>query len=81
MSKRDERPIEVGDRFETRDERDAGRVVEVIEVLSGPRYVGDVKGWIFRTVTEASPKNPDAVGNVQRISEHTLRAKYKRVSR
>jgi hypothetical protein len=32
MSK-DTRPIEVGDRFETRDKRDAGRVIEVIEAL------------------------------------------------
>lgn len=33
MSKRDTRPIEVGDRFETRDARDAGRIVEVDELL------------------------------------------------
>ncbi|RKT33636.1 hypothetical protein DEU34_2239 [Microbacterium sp. AG1240] len=80
MSK-DNRPIEIGDRFETEDDRDAGRVVEVIEVVSGPRYAGDPKGSIFRTVTEASPKNPQAVGNVQRVSERTLRGKYVRVSR
>lgn len=80
MSK-DTRPIEVGDRFESRDKRDAGRVVEVTEFLSGPRYAGDPKGSIFRTVTEASPKNPQAVGNVQRVSERTLRGKYERISR
>ncbi|WP_405375953.1 MULTISPECIES: hypothetical protein [unclassified Microbacterium] len=33
MTRNDTRPIEVGDRFETRDSRDAGRIVEVIEVL------------------------------------------------
>lgn len=32
MSKRDTRPIEVGDRFETRDARDEGKVVEVVKV-------------------------------------------------
>lgn len=31
----DVRPIEVGDRFESRDKRDAGRVVEVIEAIPG----------------------------------------------
>lgn len=31
MSKRDDRPIEVGDRFETRDHRDDGKVVEVVQ--------------------------------------------------
>lgn len=76
-----ERPIEVGDRFETEDERDEGRVVEVIEIVAAPRYAGDAKGWVYRTRTEASPKNPDAVGHVQKISERTLRSKYKRVSR
>lgn len=30
MAKRDTRPIVVGDRFETRDKRDAGKVVEVV---------------------------------------------------
>lgn len=33
VNKKDVRPIEVGDRFETRDKRNAGRVVEVIEAL------------------------------------------------
>lgn len=32
----EERPIEVGDRFETRDDRDAGRVVEVMHILKFP---------------------------------------------
>lgn len=80
MSK-DTRPIEVGNRFETLDERDAGRVVEVIEHVSGPRFIGDQRGDVFRTRTEAQPKNPEAVGNVQRISERTLRTKYRRISR
>ncbi|QYF98478.1 hypothetical protein [Microbacterium sp. PAMC21962] len=33
MSKKEHRPIQVGDRFETRDRRDAGRIVEVVEAL------------------------------------------------
>lgn len=80
MSK-DTKPIEVGDRFETLDERDAGRVVEVIEVVAQPRWDGDAKGTIFRTRTEASPKNLDALGHLQKISERTLRKKYRRISR
>lgn len=33
MTTKNTRPIEVGDRFETRDSRDAGRIVEVVELL------------------------------------------------
>lgn len=32
-------PIRVGDRFESRDKRDAGRVVEVVEELPVPSWV------------------------------------------
>ena len=101
---KDTRPIEVGDRFETRDKRDAGRVVEVIEALedkdaatrperaarnarSWGSTPAEVEEWMrksetyFRIQTEAHPRNPDALGNVSRISELTLRAKYSRVSR
>lgn len=76
-----EREVEVGDRFETLDERDAGRVVEIVEFAEGPRFAGDPRGSRWRAKTEANPKNPDAIGNVSRISERTLRLKYKRVSR
>lgn len=104
MSKRDERPIEVGDRFETRDRRDEGRVVEVVVAHPDERFsdrhyralrnaaawgmtVEEVEQWLregevrFNIRTEAHPRNPDAIGNVSRISERTLRTKYKRVSR
>lgn len=75
------RPIEVGDRFETLDDRDAGRVVEITQFVDGPRYPSDPRGSRWYAKTEANPKNPDAVGNVSRISERTLRAKYRRISR
>lgn len=107
---KDERPIEVGDRFETRDSRDAGRVVEVVEArgisgrgerqieLARARYRGRAttdwgelvtdavefirQGYTYFSIrTEAHPRNPDALGNVSRISERTLRTKYRRVSR
>jgi hypothetical protein len=99
----DERPIQVGDRFETTDGRDAGRVVEVTRDLGLLRSARDhiarieEKGHTessadhiervrsrktyFYVKTEAHPRNPDAVGNVSRVSERTLRKKYKRVSR
>jgi hypothetical protein len=97
--------IQVGDRFETKDWRDEGRIVEVVEVIidkaqeaSRPERAerfaaqwgskpGEVSEWLragetrFRVRTEAHPKNPSAVGNVSRISERTLHAKYRKVSR
>lgn len=97
--------ITVGDRFETKDWRDEGRVVEVVEILIDPvneasrpdrarLFAGqwgskptEVEEWLragetrFRVRTEAHPKNPAAVGNVSRISERTLNAKYRKVSR
>jgi hypothetical protein len=76
-----QQPIEPGDRFESEDSRDTGRVVEVIEIVDGPRYVGDARGSLYRVRTEAHPKNPQAVGNVSRVAERTLRKNYRRVSR
>ena len=91
------RPIEVGDRFETKDGRDVGRVVEVTEALglseSATRHLAQVgvssdhaervrlRKTFFRVSTEAHPRNPDAIGNVSRVSEKTLRTKYRRISR
>lgn len=68
----DERPIEVGDRFESRDRRDEGRIVEVRELRSDDRY---------RIQVEVHPKNPSAVGRRSTISGHTLRRIYTRISR
>lgn len=76
MSKRDTRPIEVGDRCETRDARDEGKVVEVDFV--GRNYAGQFR---YRIRTEAHPRNPSAVGRSRMINDSTLRASYKRVSR
>lgn len=76
MSK-DKRPIEVGDRFESKDKRDEGRVVEVTEA-DPSRVLGRERFWVQ---TEAHPKNPDAIGHVSRVSGKTIRAKYTRISR
>lgn len=95
-----ERKIEKGDRFETLEGRDAGRVVEVVETLgllpSAERHIrlivarGGSEAHVervrarrtyFRVRTEAHPKNADAIGNVSRVSERTLRRRYRRVSR
>lgn len=99
MSK-DTRPIEVGDRFETLDGRDAGRVVEVVEALglnpSAAAHIARLRSseevsdhvarvrerkTFYRVSTESHPKNPDAIGNVSRVSERTIRLKYQRISR
>lgn len=76
MSKRDTRPIEVGDRFETRDKRDAGKVVEVDFV--DKTYFGERR---YRIRTEVNPNNPSTVGRSRFIADNTLRSTYKRVSR
>lgn len=96
----DNRPIEIGDRFETLDGRDAGRVVEVSEALglnpSAAAHIARLRSseevsehiervrerkTFYRVRTESHPKNPDAIGNVSRVSERTIRSKYVRVSR
>ncbi|MCW2165085.1 hypothetical protein B0I12_002240 [Microbacterium hydrothermale] len=76
MSKRDTRPIEVGDRFEIRDQLDAGKVVEVVEVL---RNTHGALRYLIRT--EVHPRNPSAVGRSVRVQDTTIRTTYKRVSR
>lgn len=96
-----ERPIEVGDRFETLDGRDEGRVVEVIRdiglIKSAAEHIARIdpdadgagehiervreRKTYFYVRTEAHPRNPDAIGNVSRVSERTLHKKYRRVSR
>lgn len=90
------RPIVKGDRFQSNDPRDNGRVVEVIEErgiapeieaainrfrgLEG-RELRRQKATYFAIKTEAHPTNPDAIGNVSRISEHGLRTRFTRISR
>lgn len=95
MTSQQERPIVVGDRFESLDARDEGRVVEVVEAFGiapddsaalerEPAKTRDetrMRVTDFHVRTEAHPKNPDAIGNVSRVSEWTLRTGYKRVSR
>lgn len=68
----DERAIEVGDRFEDKDWRNEGRIVEVVESLGAGRLV---------IRTEVHPKNPSAVGRQREVSAVTLRSRYRRNSR
>lgn len=79
---------EVGDRFETRDSRDEGKIVEIIEVLQYPREVWyqdgtseTLFGTRYRIKTEVNPKNPSAVGRRSHIAEHTLETRYRKISR
>lgn len=65
------RPIEVGDRFEERDPRNAGRIVEVREVDDGIALVQN----------EVHPNNPTAVGRHSHVSFATLYSRFTRVSR
>jgi hypothetical protein len=85
----EKQPIEVGDRFLSKDKRDGGRIVEVIAALpvdawySNPHVSEYTRqgGTRFKVRTEVNPSNPTAVGHVSRTSERTLRTGYKRVSR
>lgn len=59
---KDTRPIEVGDRFESKDKRDGGRIVEVVESLGLSEYgarrmsrikeAGKVPAWTSWTFPE-----------------------------
>lgn len=72
MTANDERPIEIGDRFEDDDKRQGERVVRIITKLDDGR---------FRYEVQAANRNPRTVGRRHPISEKTLRARYTRVSR
>lgn len=71
-------PVGPGDRFESKDSRDRGRVVEVVE-LAGTYPLTGERRWRVRT--EAHPLNPYAVGNVSNVSESGLLGRYRRISR
>lgn len=79
---KEERPIEVGDRFESEDPREEGRVIQIRERRSakfGMYGSGGSPRW--QVQTEAHPKNPEVIGRKSVISEHTLRRRWKRISR
>lgn len=63
---------EKGDRFEAKRSRDAGKVIEIREVLPLGRYL---------VQTEVHPKNPTAVGRTVNIGGHTLFREYRKISR
>lgn len=69
----DTQPINVGDRFEDRDTRNAGRTVQVIE--------GTRSGDRVHVQVETHPLNPEAIGRRIYISRKTLRTRYRRQSR
>lgn len=63
--------IEVGDRFETRDGRDRGRVIRVTEL----------RGDEIKVRTDVHPNNPGAVGLHRWTSANTLQKRYRKISR
>lgn len=65
--------IELGDRFEDRDPRNKGRVVEVIQETTES---GEV-----RVKTEVHPNNPSAVGRRIWMKSTTLLKRFDRISR
>ena len=70
-------PIEVGDRFESKDRRDRFKVVEVVQANPTSRYTR--KQYVIRT--EVHESNPAAVGRKVWISDRILRTHYRKVSR
>lgn len=96
--------VSVGDRYETTDKRDEGRVVEVTQALGIPESIAThianllakpqserrdaeiarvrARRTYYLVRTEAHPKNPDAIGNVSRVSEKSLLGpSWRKVSR
>lgn len=83
---------QVGDRFETKDSRDTGRVIEIDEVVEwdGTGYIYNDDDTVtevkvpkvsYRVHSEANPKNPEAVGRRSTVSENTLDNRYTKISR
>lgn len=72
---KDTRTIEVGDRFEDKDWRNEGRIIEIRTVLS-PEPLDH-----YEAEVEAHPKNPSAVGKWTTLSGATLRSRYRKISR
>lgn len=67
------RPIEPGDRFESKDPREEGRIVVVRTKLS--------EGQRFSVETVANPNSlGSSVGRRTIVSENTLHTRWKRVS-
>jgi flagellar basal body rod protein FlgC len=63
--------IEVGDRFETKDPRDEGKIVVVRQVVRDH----------VKIQTEVHPKNPNAVGLHRWVVDSGLLKHYRKVSR
>jgi len=66
--------IAIGDRFEDKDWRNEGRIVQVRSYIRGYGEEYDVE-------VEAHPKNPEVVGRRTIVSGKTLRTRYRRISR
>ena len=65
--------IGVGNRFEDKDPRHAGRVVRVRARVTP----GDFED--YRVEVEAHPQNPEQVGRSSIVSGKTLRTRYRRI--
>lgn len=81
-----------GDRFETLDSRDAGRIIEIDEVIEyeqpGVIYHDNdtleevvLQKVRYRVHSEANPKNPNHIGRRSSVSEEGLTTRYKKISR
>lgn len=66
----------IGERFEDKDPRNEGRVIQVL------KHDGGLDGYTGHYVAEVKvhPKNPDAVGRKVRLSADTLDKRYRQVS-
>lgn len=64
--------IERGDRFESKDWREQGRIVQVVEVFDNDTY---------RVRNDENPKNTSTVGRETTISRETLTSRWDRLSR
>lgn len=62
---------QVGDRYEDKDWRNEGRIVEVRQV----------SGDLALVQVEVHPKNPSAVGIHRWVGNRTLAKRYRKVSR
>lgn len=68
--------FQVGDRFEDKDYRSEGRIIEIVDV-----EISELDGLVYYTaVVEANPKNLTAVGHHTTLSAATLSRRYRKIS-
>jgi hypothetical protein len=69
----DNRPIEVGGRFEDGDPRQGNRVIRIVEA--------PIPGYRVKYRIEVAELNPATVGREHWIHPRTLKKRYRRISR